>query len=74
MQKETLVSKYLRLSKDLEVRLNADIQRLTGEMNKQIEIAIQKKLNAMESALKVGALTEAAIYKMEAEILLNSML
>ena len=74
MQKETLVSKYLRLSKDLEVRLNADIQRLTGEMNKQIEIAIQKKLNAMESALKVGALTEATIYKMEAEILLNSML
>ena len=74
MQKETLVNKYLRLSKDLDAKLNADIQRLTGEMSKQIEIAIQKKLNSMESALKIGALTEAAIYKMEAEILLNSLL
>jgi hypothetical protein len=74
MQKETLVSKYLRLSRDLDVKLNAELQQLTGEMNKQMERVIQKKLNAMESALKNGALTEATIYKMEAEILLNSLL
>ena len=74
MSREALVTKFLKLNEELEKRTNDMVSELTEKINAPIEMAIRKELNAMESALKNGALTEAAYYKMRAEMLFSSLL
>lgn len=57
MRKETLTAKCLRLNDEFETKYNAMIRQLTKSINQQIEAAVERELNAMESALKVSALT-----------------
>lgn len=74
MSREALVEKFLRLNAELEQKTNEMLSDGVKKVNTQIETAIRKELNAMESALKNGALTEALYYRMRAEMLFSSLL
>ncbi|MGB8781251.1 MAG: hypothetical protein WCD81_11475 [Candidatus Bathyarchaeia archaeon] len=74
MSRESLIAKFLTLNQELEKKTNDMVSGMTKEFNAQIERAIRRELNAMETALKNGALTEATYYKMRAEMLFSSLL
>lgn len=82
--KETVAAKYLKLNEEFETKYNAwfnnmmdkyeaSLKSVKEKHNQKIEDDIKRELNAMETALKVGALSEAAIYKMKTEILFKML-
>jgi len=74
MPKESPAMRYLRLSEKFGRKYYEEIRKLTEEIKGQLNEAIEKELDAMETALDSGDIAEAYYHKFKAEILLSSVL
>lgn len=73
MSRETLGIKYIRLNKEFGEKYDAMIKKLTERINQQLNEAIERELDAMDTALKNEDLANAYYHKLKAEILFGSL-
>lgn len=74
MSKESPAMRYFRLSQEIEKKYQEKIKELGEEIMGELNKAIEKELDAMETALNSGDIPNAYYHKLRAEILLSSVL